>query len=80
MVRLNDVKVGSSVRVRSINRVDYKFTLYNMGLLPGSRVRVVFNDRVSIVVVDVEGVLVALSSSLAEHIDVDILEGGGDTS
>lgn len=73
MVKLAEVKTGYSITIRDIaTRGDYRFTLYNMGLYPGARGRVVFNDGSSIVVVEVKGILVALSFSLASELEVDV--------
>lgn len=76
MVKLSSVRSGSKVAIKSVDREEYRFSLYNMGLYPGSSVRVVFNDGVSIVVVDVDGALVALSYSLADSLNVEVVEGG----
>jgi len=73
LVKLVEVKTGHSITIRDVTASgDYRFTLYNMGLYPGARGRVVFNDGSSIVVVEVNGILVALSFSLASELEVDV--------
>ncbi len=75
MVRLSSVGCCPTVVIRGIVRDDFRFMLYNMGLYPGSCAKVVFSDGVSIMVLDVKGSLVALSLSLADGVDVDVVEG-----
>ncbi len=76
MVKLSDVKSNSTIIVKGIGRGDYKFTLYNMGLYPGSTARVVYSDGISVMVLEVKDSLVVLSLSLADYVDVDVVEGG----
>jgi Fe2+ transport system protein FeoA len=47
-----------------------------MGLYPGSSARVVYSDGIDVMVLDVRGSLVALSMSLADDVDVDVVESG----
>ncbi len=76
MVRLSEVRSGATVIIKGVRLSDYRFTLYNMGLYPGSSARVVYSDGVDVMVLDVRGSLVALSMSLADDVDVDVVESG----
>ena len=76
VVRLSDVKSSTIVVIKRVGRDDYRFTFYNMGLYPGSSARVVYSDGVDVMVLDVRGSLVALSMSLADDVDVDVVESG----
>lgn len=57
VVKLSSVRGSSTVVIKNVGRDDYRFTLYNMGLYPGSSARVVYNDGVNILVLDVRGSL-----------------------
>jgi ferrous iron transport protein A len=72
---LDLIREGSVVTVLEISGGGWVRRLYQMGILPGSQVKVVFNRGVEPIVVRIGNVEVSLGKGIARRIVVKVTQG-----
>ncbi|MEM0325525.1 MAG: FeoA family protein [Desulfurococcaceae archaeon] len=72
LTTLDKVEEGKVVTVKGVNGEAWTRRLYQMGVLPGSRVKVVFNRGRGPLVIQVGEAEISIGRSIAKNIVVEI--------